>query len=156
MKILIISGDDRTMGPMAGALLRERNIPAVTAGLEAIPGRPAAPKAIQAMWARHRLDLSGHRSRRFERHLAEDAELILCMTAADAWRVRTLYPEYRDRLSLFFGYADGLKGVYYDLPHHQAPPQELSHYMVCAEALAQAVDKIILHLQRNERKEPTL
>ena len=156
MKILILSADDRTMGPMAGALLREKGMDADTAGLEAIPGLPVSQKAVQAMWTKYRLDLSGHRAKRFERSLGEEAELILCMTAGDAWRMRTLYPEFRDRLSLFFAYAEGLKGVYYDLPHTQAPPEELSHYMVCAETLSQAIEKIILHLQRNNRKEPTL
>ena len=145
------------MGPMAAALLREvSGAEVISAGLEAIPGMPVFPKAAHAMGQKYRLDLTANRARRMERALGEEADLILCMTAADGWRVRTLYPETRDRLSLFYGYARGLKGVYYDLPCEQAPPEELSHYMACAENLAQAVQKINLQLQRNERKEETL
>ncbi len=96
---------------MAELLLRDRlgrNSTWVvkSAGVAAPHGVPASEEAILAL-AERKLDLKGHRSQPLTRRLADEAALIVVMTANHAQAVVSQFPEARGKVKLLTSFGTG-------------------------------------------------
>ena len=78
---------------------------AQSAGLAAFAGDAAMPQAIAAL-AELGLDISGHRSRRLQPQMMEQAALVVTMTEAQKAQLAALFPEQKQKL-LSFGDLTG-------------------------------------------------
>jgi protein-tyrosine phosphatase len=89
--------------PFAEERARAWGIRAGSAGLDADPGRPAAPRAVEA--ARRRgIDLAAHRSRTLDEVDLRPTDLVVAFEPDHALRLRAMLPADR-RLTLLGLYA---------------------------------------------------
>jgi len=118
---------------MAAALLQRRieGVQVRSAGLAAEVGQPAATEAVAAL-AEVRIDIRAHRATQLTRQLADDAELILTMTAAQTRSLQSLYPLMRGRIFSLRGFDD------LDIDDPMGAP--LSAFRTCREALTAGID----------------
>jgi len=94
---------------MLKRLLSERGIDGVvvkSAGLHAVPGRPAHPWAL-AVSRELGMPLDDHRAQLLTPELMFGADAILAMDFENLAELRTLYPEAKQRISLVSQYAEG-------------------------------------------------
>lgn len=106
--VLTICHGNLCRSPIAAALLAQRasGLRVRSAGLAAVAGEPAAPEAITVL-DEIGIDIRAHRAAQLTRELANDAELILTMTAAQKRSLQSLYPLMRGRIFLFRSF-DGM------------------------------------------------
>lgn len=76
-----------------------------SAGVWAVEGIPAAPRAVQVM-AQRGLDVSGHRAQSINRELLEQADLILTMERVQKESLTAVFPFVAGRVFLL-GEMDG-------------------------------------------------
>jgi protein-tyrosine phosphatase len=98
--------------PMAEALWRvaaarlRRILPVFSAGLDALPGRPADPACVELL-AERGIDLAEHRATRFTPADATRHELVLVMEQEHAWRIMAAAPMLAGRVHLLGRWAAG-------------------------------------------------
>ena len=111
-QVMLVCTANVCRSPMALALWRAaarrqcRTVPAISAGLDAEPGRPADPACV-GLLAERGLDLSEHRAQRFRVDLAADCELILVMEPGHARRIQASAPELAGRVQLLGRWGAG-------------------------------------------------
>ena len=98
--------------PMAEVMWRaaahrlRRLLPVMSAGIEARPGTPPDPMAVELM-AERGLDLTGHRARRFQAVSAMRHELVLVMEPEHQRRVLMAAPALAGRVHLLGRWGAG-------------------------------------------------
>jgi len=144
---------------MAAALLRqllkERNvelgrIKISSAGLNASPGAPASPEAIEVMRG-YGVDLATHLAREIEKEELAAADLILTMTHAQKKQMLKVYPSLKDRVFVLREFLHGRDGT--DSPHDDLPDpfgQPVEVYRRCAADLEKDLRALIQLLATEE------
>ncbi|MFT4068082.1 low molecular weight phosphotyrosine protein phosphatase [Paraburkholderia sp.] len=132
-KVLTVCHGNLCRSPMAAAMLRQRvhGLQIRSAGLTAVVGEPAEAEAIAAM-SEIGIDIHAHRATQLTRQLADDADLILTMTSAQARSLEALYPPMRGRVFAIRGFDD------VDIDDPIGLP--LSEFRQCRDALARGID----------------
>lgn len=131
--VLTICHGNLCRSPIAAALLERRmaGLRVRSAGLAAVTGEPAAHAAITVL-DEIGIDIRAHRATQLTRELANDAELILTMTAAQTHSLQSLYPPMRGRIFLIRGFDDRDIDDPMGLPVHA--------FRTCRDALIDGVD----------------
>ena len=95
--ILIICVGNVCRSPMAAALLSKRlqadypEITVVSAGLQALVGRPAEPVAVALLQERG-IDITNHRAKQLTTTMLFDADLILTMSTRQQEQIKSTLP----------------------------------------------------------------
>ncbi|WP_408321154.1 arsenate reductase/protein-tyrosine-phosphatase family protein [Paraburkholderia nemoris] len=131
--VLMVCHGNLCRSPMAAALLQQRveGLRVCSAGLAAEVGQPAATEAV-AVLSEMGIDIQAHRATQLTQQLANDAELILTMTAAQTRSLQSLYPLMRGRIFSIRGFDDA------DIDDPMGLP--ISAFRVCLEALKDGID----------------
>lgn len=110
--ILFVCFGNIMRSPMAEAMFRQSTasrhilVTAVSAGLHAIPGREAHPRALAAA-NEIGLPLVEHRAQQLTPEMVSQADAIFVMDFQNKAEVLALYPEARDKVVMLSEYADG-------------------------------------------------
>jgi protein-tyrosine phosphatase len=91
------------------------------------------------------IDIQAHRATQLTRQIANDAELILTMTAAQTRSLQSLYPLMRGRIFSIRGFDDT------DIDDPMGMP--ISAFRACREALTDGIDYWVRRLK--SLNEPT-
>jgi protein-tyrosine-phosphatase len=107
--ILVVCHGNIIRSPFAAFLLSQSlgERPAVTivsAGLEALPGRPPHPTALRQA-AQRQIDLSSHAASRVERDLVERSDVIFVMDIPQLLTIRRRFPQARSKTFLLTSLA---------------------------------------------------
>lgn len=110
MNILFVCTGNTCRSPMAEALFnaapqRPPQTTAFSAGLSALPEDTVSPGAVVAL-QHYNLDLSGRKAVRFSKELADQADLILTMTAFQEAMLLALFPEMSAKIYSFAAYLN--------------------------------------------------
>ncbi|MFM0502658.1 arsenate reductase/protein-tyrosine-phosphatase family protein [Paraburkholderia caffeinilytica] len=138
--VLMVCHGNLCRSPMAAALLQQRveGLRVGSAGLAAEVGQPAATEAV-AVLSEMGIDIQAHRATQLTRQLANDAELILTMTAAQTRSLQSLYPLMRGRIFSIRGFDDA------DIDDPMGMP--ISAFRACREALTHGIDYWVRRLK---------
>jgi len=131
------------------AALAEAGVQGVTvssAGTDAFTGDPASANARAVMRERG-LDLDGHRARRVDRQVIEDADLILTMTSRHKDRLVRLVPRAIEKTFTLREFASGEK-----LDVSDPFGQSVESYRKTAEELANEIARLVQRLSLNQRQ----
>lgn len=111
--VLFVCTGNTCRSPLAAALLlrrleeeHEAGVAVASAGLGAVPGRPATPEAVDAA-AEAGADLREHRSQPVTPQLVEASDLILTMEGWQRDEVRQAHPEAAGKIFLLKDFAGG-------------------------------------------------
>jgi protein-tyrosine-phosphatase len=127
--------------PVAEALfaewLRKHAVPGdwqvSSAGTWAEPGVPASAYTIEVL-AERGLNLAQHRSRRVERELVEQADLLLCLTRSQREALQAEFPRLAGRIQLL----SALTGPAYDIADPYGGPR--AGYVAMVEELQRLLE----------------
>jgi protein-tyrosine phosphatase len=126
---------------MAEVLLRQRvekegltGWEVESAGTWTVDGQPASRYAVQLM-AERGLDLVSHRSRRVNRLIMEQADLVLVMTQGHAEALRLEFPDLREKI---FMLSEMRNSYRYDIDDPYGA--SLAEYRACATTLTDLID----------------
>ena len=141
-KILMVCTGNLCRSPMAMALLRGRlaNDPrradwvVESAGVWGVVGEPASTYAIEEM-AQRGLDLSDHRARKIDRHMMEEAGLVLVMTANHAEALKQAFPAWSAKVHMLSEMIE----EHYDI--YDPYGGSRMEYAYIAKELAQLIDE---------------
>ena len=102
--VLMVCHGNIIRSPFAARMVKQavngtRSLSVVSAGLEAVAGRPAHPTAIELATARH-IDLGGHAATRITAELVATSDLIFVMDIRQLVTVRQRFPEAGQRTFL--------------------------------------------------------
>jgi protein-tyrosine phosphatase len=138
--VLMVCHGNLCRSPMAAALLQQRveGLRVGSAGLAAEVGQPAATEAV-AVLSEMGIDIQAHRATQLTRQIANDAELILTMTAAQTRSLQSLYPLMRGRIFSIRGFDDA------DIDDPMGMP--ISAFRACREALTDGIDYWVRRLK---------
>lgn len=138
--VLMVCHGNLCRSPMAAALLQQRveGLRVGSAGLAAEVGQPAATEAV-AVLSEMGIDIQAHRATQLTRQIANDAELILTMTAAQTRSLQSLYPLMRGRIFSIRGFDDT------DIDDPMGMP--ISAFRACREALTDGIDYWVRRLK---------
>ncbi|MDR6407095.1 arsenate reductase/protein-tyrosine-phosphatase family protein [Paraburkholderia terricola] len=139
--VLTVCHGNLCRSPVAAALLRHRTegLHVHSAGLSAVVGQPAATDAV-AVLSEIGIDIRGHRATQMTLRLANDADLILTMTAGQKQSLESLYPLMRGRV---FSICD------FDNADIEDPMGlSISAFRRCREALIVGIDHWVARLDR--------
>jgi len=137
--VLMVCHGNLCRSPMAAALLQQRSdgLRVGSAGLAAEVGQPAAKEAVAAL-AEVGIDIRAHRAVQLTRQLANDADLILTMTAAQTRSLHSLYPVMRGRIFPLREFDDT------DIDDPMGMP--LAEFRTCRAALQTGIDHWVRRL----------
>ena len=122
----------------AAARARQSGIEALSAGLEASPGRPAEPQMLQTAQSRG-VDLSSHRTRSIQDIELSSGDLLIAFELGQAERLRELAPQCQVTLL-------GLESTP-PRPHIEDPYGLSSEYFTsCCAVIDQAVSRVVLRM----------
>ncbi len=140
--ILFICTGNTCRSPIAEGIFRVllekyglKDISCKSAGTNALRGGKAQPNAVIAA-AEYGADISNHRARAYEGHMAEDADLLVCMSARHVLLLGDGIPEEKIRLL-----GGGITDPY---------GADLNTYRVCAAHITQALDDLVKTLLRED------
>jgi protein-tyrosine-phosphatase len=140
-RILFVCTGNICRSPTAEVLLRRRleqeglsDWEVESAGTWTMGERPASRYAVQLMTARG-LDLTAHRSRAINRHIIEQADLVLTMTLGHAEALRLEFPDQAAKIYLLSEMGDGRR---YDVSDPYGG--SLAEYQECVKVIADLVD----------------
>jgi len=112
-----------------------------SAGVYAIPGDKASCQAVQVM-KELGIDLAGHRARRIDKKLIDQADIILTMTESHKAQVLSMHPEAISKVYTLMEYADGKTGNIQD-PFGQPVDEYRKCSIELKEYLLMAINKIL-------------
>jgi protein-tyrosine phosphatase len=143
--VLTICHGNLCRSPIAAALLEQRanGLRVRSAGLAAVTGEPAAAGAVTVL-DEIGIDIRAHRATQLTRELANDAELILTMTAAQTHSLQSLYPLMRGRIFMIRGF-DGM-----DIDDPMGLP--VPTFRACRDTLIPGVDYWVTQLTKLARQ----
>ena len=110
--VLFVCFGNIMRSPMAEVMFRQSTagthilVTAVSAGLHAIPGREAHPRALEAS-SEIGLSLHEHRAQVLSPEMVSQADVIFVMDFQNKAEVLALYPEARDKVVMLSAYAEG-------------------------------------------------
>lgn len=112
---------------------------AASAGISAPPGLPASENAIETMRSCYNIDISGHRSAPVTRDLIDRAFLVVTMTASQRDILKSLFPEFQDKIYILKEYiSEGRRSGYAtDITDPYGCP--LHVYKSCASEIESAI-----------------
>lgn len=139
--VLTVCHGNLCRSPMAAALLQQRieGLHVCSAGLAAEVGEPAATEAV-AVLSEIGIDIRTHRAMQLTRQLANDAELILTMTAAQTRSLQSVYPLMRGRIFSIRSFDD------VDIDDPMGLP--VSAFRTCRDALIGGIDYWVMRLKQ--------
>jgi protein-tyrosine-phosphatase len=153
-KVLFVCSGNTCRSPMAkelftrflscregGSLAYEYQ--ASSAGIWAADGLPASPEALEVMGEEYAIDLSGHRSRRLNQELVDEADLILVMTRDHYHQMVERYQSSRDKTFILSEWA-GYQGQEVSDPFGMGKES----YKRSAEQLESMLEGVIKKLSR--------
>lgn len=114
----------------------DREIEISSAGIWAVPGDEASPQAVEAM-KECGINLAGHRARRIDVKLIEDADIILAMTESHKRNLLSICPYAKHKIFTLKEYVGG-EG---DIKDPFGGSVEV--YKECAKELKEYIDKAI-------------
>lgn len=113
MKVLFVCMGNICRSPMAEALLKDllqregiEGVEASSAGTHALVGEEA-PLACTRILARRGIDITGHRGRKLERSMIDEADLILVMEVRQLDWISALIPDRERKVFLLGEFAPG-------------------------------------------------
>jgi glycosyltransferase involved in cell wall biosynthesis/protein-tyrosine-phosphatase len=140
--VLIVCQGNIIRSPFAAQIVRQAvngsgAIEVASAGLEAVPGNPAHPVALQMAQAR-RLDLGGHAASPVTTELVSRSDIIFVMEVPQLVAMRRRFPEARERTFLLTSLAP-------DTPLEIADPVDGSDavFHACFEHITRATRPLI-------------
>lgn len=143
----------------AGLKPEELDYMASSAGLSVYRGEPASPNAITVMKDFAGIDLAHHRAHSLSRDDVEEASLILTMSVSHKNCILSLFPGAYHKVFTLKEYAYGVPeqnnmGCVKDKPAFSPDISDpyggsLAVYKLCAQELAQAVEKIVDKLKKS-------
>ncbi|REG50341.1 protein-tyrosine phosphatase [Paraburkholderia sp. BL6669N2] len=139
--VLTVCHGNLCRSPMAAALLQHRlpDVHVRSAGLAAVSGQRAETKAIAAL-SEIDIDIRAHRAMQLTREIANEAQLILTMTATQKRSVESLYPLMRGRV---FSIRD------FDNSDIDDPMGlSITAFRICRDALVDGVDHWVRKLAK--------
>ena len=102
MRYLFVCTGNTCRSPMAehifNHLAGETGHSALSAGLAAWPGEPISELARAVLLENYAIDASGHRARRADESLIEQADRILTMNSRQRDHLRHLFPDLADKI----------------------------------------------------------
>ena len=112
--VLFVCTGNTCRSPMAEGILKgilqqrgyDAHAQVESAGIAALPGRPASPYAI-AVAAEDDVDISSHRSRQLDAEVVTQADLVLAMTPEHVSFVQSLAPDRTEVVTLKEFAAEG-------------------------------------------------
>jgi protein-tyrosine-phosphatase len=150
-KILFVCTGNTCRSPMAEALFRHRigegmEWEADSAGLYAANGSPASTNAIQAL-EELGIDLTKHQSKFLDPELAEEADLIVPMTASHRFDLLQNFPEVGNRVCLIKSFGTG------KVPADISDPfgGSLDIYRETRDEIDRAISDLVLFLRAKNR-----
>lgn len=117
--VLLISRYDTCRGPLAAAMLRQAipQLRVASAGLDALPGRPAC--AVASRWAQAQgLNLQMHRAQTVDVTLCQRADLVLTMNWPEHTRLKSDFPSIQGHVFLLGNFR------LLEMPFSQADAQQ--------------------------------